>query len=197
MSRRVCCFTTPQGVRLAVHDGDLTTETVDAIVNAANSHLAHGGGVAGAIVRRGGQAIQDESDAWVREHGPVPTGQAALTGAGTLACRAVIHAVGPIWRTGDVEPAQLRSAVLNALALAAAEGFESVALPAISSGIFGFPKERCASVLVEAALEFSGAAGSVREIRFTNFDRPTVEIFAEEFARRFGERLEPGWEEPR
>lgn len=195
MSRRVCWVTTPEGVLLALHHGDLTLETVDAIVNAANGQLAHGGGVAGAIVRRGGPAIQSESTAYVLRHGRVPTGQVAVTGAGSLPCRRVIHAVGPVWHGGGRnEPELLRSAVTEALLAADREGLASVAMPAISSGIFGFPKPLCAEILVSAGMEFSAAhpQTSVREIRYTNYDAETVEVFAEEFARRFGDRLERG-----
>ena len=119
--------------------GDLTEERVDAIVNAANSRLQHGGGVAGAIARRGGAQIQAESDAWVRAHGEVAHDRPAVTGAGRLDCKAVIHAVGPVWGEGG-EDAKLRAAVLGALGAAEERGFGSIALPAISTGIFGFPK---------------------------------------------------------
>jgi len=94
---------TAAGQIVRIVRGDLTQEPVEAIVNAANEHLAHGGGVAGVIVRRGGHVIQEESSRWVREHGPVPTGGAAITTAGQLPARYVIHAVGPVWGTGDEE----------------------------------------------------------------------------------------------
>ncbi len=176
------------GCELLIRAGDLTDEAVGAIVNAANSHLAHGGGVAGAIVRRGGAVIQAASDAWVREHGPLPTGQAALTTAGALACEAVIHAVGPVWRGGGQgEPVALASAVRAALALAAEHGIESVALPAISSGIFGFPRELCAEVVLEAIVNHdAGSPGGLpREVRVTNIDEATVAVFVAEFDRRW------------
>jgi len=97
MNQVVREVTLPTGQVLRIVRGDITEERVDAIVNAANSHLKHGGGVAGAIVRKGGESIQRESDEWVRQHGPVPTGQVAVTGAGNLPAKAVIHAVGPVW----------------------------------------------------------------------------------------------------
>ncbi len=191
MSTRICSVTTESGCDLAVHHGDLTTEPVDAIVNAANTHLAHGGGVAGAIVRRGGGVIQLESDDWVRRYGPVPTGGVAVTTAGSLACRLVIHAVGPIWRDGRDEPELLRSAVRASLACAAERRLTSVALPAISSGIYGFPKPLCAEILVDTAVEFCREHPdfALREIRFTNYDQPTVDVFAAEFERRFGDAV--------
>lgn len=176
-----------QVIRL-VH-GDITEERVDAIVNAANSHLAHGGGVAAAIVRKGGAVIQRESEEWVRQHGPVPTGSAAITSAGALPCRAVIHAVGPIWRGGrEGEEEQLRSAAFSSFALAAERGFTSLALPAISAGIFGFPADRCAEILLTAARDFLRAhpESSLREIRFVLFDPPTLEAFRNAFRRIFG-----------
>jgi O-acetyl-ADP-ribose deacetylase (regulator of RNase III) len=178
-------FLSGQTIRI-VH-GDITEEQVDAIVNAANSHLAHGGGVAGAIVRKGGADIQRESNDWVAKHGPVPTGGAAITGAGRLPCKAVIHAVGPIWYGGDQnEAADLRSAAWSSLTLADEKNFQSISLPAISSGIFGFPVDRCAGILLRAGREFfeTHPQSSLREIRFILFDRPTLEIFLREFGSR-------------
>jgi O-acetyl-ADP-ribose deacetylase (regulator of RNase III) len=168
----------PDGRVLRVCHGDLTGEAVDAIVNAANEHLAHGGGVAGAIVRRGGAEIQRESDAWVRAHGLAAHGRPALTGAGRLPCRAVMHAVGPVWGSGQ-EDEKLRTAYASSLALAHAQGFASVAFPSISTGIFGFPVERAAPIAIGAVREFwtAHAGTSVVEVRFVLIDRPTVEVF--------------------
>lgn len=190
MSERVRAVTLAGGVCLAVHHGDLTAEPVAAIVNAANSQLRHGGGVAAAIVRAGGRVIQEASNVWVELHGPVPTGGVALTGGGSLPAEAVIHAVGPLWQGGGQgEPEALRAAVRASLALAHERGLASVALPAISSGIYGFPKDLCASLMFDEALAFAAEHpdGAVREIRFTNVDQPTVDVFAAEFARRLGE----------
>jgi O-acetyl-ADP-ribose deacetylase (regulator of RNase III) len=195
MSILVGEYRTESGHTIQVRQGDLTEEEVDAIVNAANSHLAHGGGVAGAIVRRGGRSIQAESDRWVAEHGPVPTGQVAVTGAGRLPARAVIHAVGPVWQGGRAgEDELLRSAVWHSLARAEELQLGSIALPAISSGIFGFPKDRCAAILVRTALDFcqQHPQGHVRVIRFTNIDRRTVELFEGELGRLEGGRSETG-----
>ncbi len=173
-------FETPAGQVLQVRQGDLTQEDVDAIVNAANTHLAHGGGVAGAIVRRGGYAIQEESDRWTARHGPVPTGQVAVTDAGSLPCKFVIHAVGPVWQGGGAhEEELLGAAVSNSLLKADELKLHSVALPAISSGIFGFPKERCAEIMLAKTLDFfnNHPKSQLREVRFTNIDEPTVAIF--------------------
>jgi putative ATPase len=177
----------PSGQVVAVEHGDLTEARVDAIVNAANSQLAHGGGVAGAIVRAGGPSIQAESDEWLRAHGPATHTRPALTGAGRLPAKAVIHAVGPIWRGGaQGEPAALRDAYASALALAEAQGFRSLAFPSISTGIFGFPVEQGARIAVQAALDFCAAHPDsvLREIRFTLIDQKTVDVFRREVERQ-------------
>jgi O-acetyl-ADP-ribose deacetylase (regulator of RNase III) len=178
MNQVVHEYTLPGGASLQIVQGDLTEERVDAIVNAANSHLAHGGGVAGAIVRRGGGEIQAESNAWVRQHGPVTHDKPAYTGAGKLACRYVIHAVGPVWGSGD-EDDKLAAAVRGSLALADELSLESIAFPAISTGIFGFPKSRAASVILTAIREyFADLPGSgLKQVRLTLYDRPMVDTF--------------------
>ncbi len=133
--------------RLDIAQGDLTQEPVDAIVNAANKHLAHGGGVAGAIVSKGGRSIQRESDDWVSQHGLVSHAEPAYTRAGSLPARYIIHAVGPVWGEG-AEDTKLASAITGSLRRAEALGLESIAFPAISTGIFGFPKERAAHIFL-------------------------------------------------
>lgn len=162
--------------------GDLTEEQVDAIVNAANPWLFHGGGVAGAIVRRGGEIIQDESDAWVKAHGPVSHESPAYTGAGRLACRYVIHAVGPVWGSGD-EDAKLAAAIRGSLALAEKLGLASLALPPISTGIFGFPKERAARVILEAVRAYfdQNPGSDLKQVRLVAIDAPTVAAFLKEW----------------
>ena len=168
----------PGGRRLQIVQGDLTQEQVDAIVNAANSHLQHGGGVAGAILRRGGPEIQAESEAWVREHGPVMHAGPAYTGAGRLPCRYVIHAVGPVWGEGE-EDEKLGAAVTGALQVADRLELSSLALPAISTGIFGFPKERAARLILAAIRRyFAGRpASGLRQVRLTLFDADMVSVF--------------------
>lgn len=133
--------------------GDITERNVDVIVNAANSFLKHGGGVAGAIVRKGGAIIQEESDNIVTSKGPIPVGTAVITAAGKLPCKAVIHAVGPRMGEGN-EDYKLRKAVKSSLLLASKKGFRSISMPAISSGIFGFPKDRCAKILAKESKTF-------------------------------------------
>jgi O-acetyl-ADP-ribose deacetylase (regulator of RNase III) len=184
MAERVREQRLPSGQILALEHGDLTEARVDAIVNAANSHLAHGGGVAGAIVRRGGRVIQQESDDWLARHGPAGHERPALTSAGALPARAVIHAVGPIWQDGQQdEPANLRAAYTSALALAHAQGFASVAFPSISTGIFGFPVAQGAQIAVGAALDFMAAHpdSPLREVRFVLIDAATLRVFETEF----------------
>jgi O-acetyl-ADP-ribose deacetylase (regulator of RNase III) len=170
----------PDGRVVRVVQGDITEEDVEAVVNAANERLAHGGGVAGAISRKGGPEVQRESDAWVREHGPVPTGGAAITTGGSLKARYVIHAVGPVWGQGD-EESLLASAVTSALSLADERGLASVSLPAISTGIFGFPKPLGAKVILRSVIEFldSRPETSLREVRLCNIDEETCELFVE------------------
>lgn len=186
MSELVAEHELPTGQTLSLVYGDLTEEKVDAIVNAANAHLLHAGGLAAAIVRRGGRSIQEESDDWVREHGPVSHARPALTGAGALPCRYVVHAVGPRWGEGD-EDAKLRTAVTAALSLADQRGFKNVALPAISTGIFGFPKERGAEVILDAVADFcvEHPDTSLKDIRITLIDAPTVRVFTAAFASRW------------
>ncbi len=158
--------------------GDITERDVDAIVNAANSYLQHGGGVAGAIVRKGGQIIQDESN----KVGFVPVGSAAVTTAGKLPAKFVIHAVGPRMGEGD-EDNKLKNAVVSSLKLATEKGITSISMPAISSGIFGFPKDRCAHILVTEAKKFlsSHRDTPLEVVEFCIFDEHTLSFFKQEF----------------
>lgn len=171
-------YTLPTGVRLEIAQGDLTKEHVDAIVNAANSILGHAGGVAAAIVRAGGEVIQEESDAWVQTHGPITHEEPAYTSSGRLPCRYVIHAVGPIWGEGE-EDRKLEEAIRGCLNCAARLGVHSLAFPAISTGIFDFPKERAARIFFFTFLEyFSETQSSPLElVRITLFDEETADIF--------------------
>ena len=171
-------YQTGSGQTIEVRQGDLTAEDTDAIVNAANSHLAHGGGVAGAIVSRGGRVIQAESDRWVDQHGPVPTGQVAVTAAGSLPARVVIHAVGPVWGEGD-EDNKLGSAVTGSLRVADELKCSSIALPAISTGIFGFPKDRAAGIIFSAIDKYfvENSSSGLRHVRLVLFDTSTIDVF--------------------
>lgn len=168
----------PGGQKLQIAQGDLTQEHVDAIVNAANEHLMHGGGVAAAISQRGGPQIQVESSAWVAEHGLVSHAEPAYTGAGRLPCKYVIHAVGPVWGEGD-EDRKLAAAVNGSLQLASRLELVSIAFPAISTGIFGFPKERAARIILVAIRDYlaSQPDSSLKLVRLTLYDQPTTEAF--------------------
>lgn len=168
----------PSGQLLQIVQGDLTQENVDAIVNAANEDLKHGGGVAGAISRRGGHVIQQESNQWVREHGRVGHGEPAYTSAGDLPAKYVIHAVGPVWGSGD-EDAKLVDAVSGSLELADRLELSSISFPAISTGIFGFPKDRAARVMYAAVQEYfeQHPDSKVERVRLTLYDQPTLQTF--------------------
>ena len=172
--------------------GDITQRNVDAIVNAANSYLKHGGGVAAAIVKKGGAIIQEESDKTVAGRGLVPVGSAVITSAGKLPCKAVIHTVGPRMGEGN-EDYKLRKAVRSSLILASEKGFRSISMPAISSGIFGFPKDRCAKILVEESKSFlqgnndddsnnnNNTISILHIIELCIFDSETLDYFKNQF----------------
>ncbi len=167
---------------LRLVSADLTERDADAIVNAANSHLQHGGGVAGAIVRKGGRVIQDESD----RIGYVPVGSAALTSGGRLKARHIIHAVGPRMGEGD-EDNKLNHAISSVLKLAAEKRLKSISIPAISAGIFGFPKDRCARILVGGTAEFLKSNSHCLElVEFCIFDQEAFGFFQEEMGKLQG-----------
>lgn len=174
----------PRGQTLQIVQGDLTEEKTDAIVNAANAHLQHGAGVAGAISRRGGPAIQQESNDWIRAHGEVSHAHPAWTSGGRLEARYVIHAVGPVWGDGD-EDDKLRAAIQGSLKVADELRLQSIAFPAISTGIFGFPKERAAQVSLKAIEDyFASAPSGIKFVHFVLFDDPTVRAFMQVWAER-------------
>ena len=178
-------------VKLSLYNGDITDEAVDAIVNAANERLQHGAGVAAAIVRKGGRQIQEESNRLIIRYGTLNVGGAVYTSGGTLSCRYVIHAVGPEWyRHGkDMSRSLLCQSCLESLALAVKLNLSSIALTAISSGIFGMPKDTCAEVMFLAIEEFSSSEGAkfstLRDVRIVIIDEPTLSVFQEEFAKRY------------
>jgi O-acetyl-ADP-ribose deacetylase (regulator of RNase III) len=177
LAHKICVSATQT---IQIRQADITEEHVDVIVNAANGQLAHGGGIAGVIAKKAGPPLEEESRRWIDTHGPIATGNVAVTGPGRLACQKVIHAVGPVWHGGDRgEPALLGAAVLNSLIKADELGLQSIAIPAISSGIFGFPKELCAEISLRTAIRFykQRPGSSIRLIRFTNVDTETVSIF--------------------
>jgi O-acetyl-ADP-ribose deacetylase (regulator of RNase III) len=171
---------------ILIRHGDITEEEVDVIVNAANGYLIHGGGVAEAISRKAGASLDEESRQWIKDHGQVETGQVAVTGGGFLRCSNVIHAVGPVWQGGKQgEPSQLESAILNSLLKGEQLGVRSIAFPAISSGIFGFPKDLCAEISLKTAIRFyrDHPHSKLSLICFTNIDFRTVSFFREAASR--------------
>ena len=179
------------GVVLSLYQGDITDEQVDAIVNAANENLQHGAGVAGAIVRKGGHKIQDESNRLTKKYGQLDVGKVAYTTGGFLPCRFVIHAVGPRWGAHGREQCivLLRQACVQSLRLAVRLELSSIALTAISSGIFGMPKHICAQVMFKAVEEFSASDdaefSTLRDVRIVIIDDPTISVFQEEFVKRY------------
>ncbi len=154
--------------------GDLLQEPVDAIVNAANGRLAHGGGVAGRISRAAGPQLQEESDRLVAARGPFPTGAAVVTGAGRLPFKGVIHAVGPRYGEGD-EQSKLTAALSAAFACAGERGWASVSFPAVSSGIFAVPLDICARAYLAAARR-----APIPDVRLCLRDEPIIQAVLKE-----------------
>jgi len=164
-----------KGKRIRLVQGDLTELQVGAIVNAANAQLVLGGGVAGAIRSKGGPTIQQECD----RIGGTTVGGAVITGAGNLPCNYVIHAVGPRYGEGN-EDEKLRLATLNSLKRATENNLQSIAFPAISTGIFGFPKDRCAQIMIETTVDFlETAQTSLEEVIFCLWSAEDLKVFAD------------------
>lgn len=163
---------------LRLAEGDITKSNVDVIVNAANSQLKHQGGLAKHIVENGGYIIQKESN----RIGFVPVSNAVMTSSGRLSCKAVIHAVGPRWGEGDEEN-KLKNAVRNSLELASQKGFENISMPAISAGIYRFPKDKCAKILVSESKRFfhENPKSSLDTIEFCIYDNETLSHFKKQF----------------
>ncbi|HJQ14161.1 MAG TPA: macro domain-containing protein [Anaerolineales bacterium] len=172
---------------IKIVQGDITIEAVDAIVNAANEYLQHGGGVARTISRQGGPVIQKESDTWVREHGRVTHANPAWTSGGRLPAKYVIHAVGPVWGDGD-EDSKLEAAVIGSLRVADELKCSSVALPAISTGIYGFPKDRAAGVIFSAIEKYltDDLSSGLETIKLVLYDQPTVDVFIKAWHAQWG-----------
>jgi O-acetyl-ADP-ribose deacetylase (regulator of RNase III) len=161
--------------------GDLTEMDTDSIVNAANSDLQLGGGVAGAIRRKGGEVIQRECDAI----GPVPVGGAAITSGGRLRARHVIHAAS-MQLGGSTDASSLRAATAHSLRIAAQQELKSIAFPAVGTGIAGFPLRRCAEIMLREAADHLKGPTSVREIHFVLFDAASLHVFQEVFREMKG-----------
>jgi O-acetyl-ADP-ribose deacetylase len=166
---------TVKGKVIRLVQGDLTELAVDAIVNAANIHLVLGGGVAGAIRSKGGPSIQQECD----RIGGTTVGQAVVTGGGNLKARYVIHAVGPSYGEGN-EDEKLRNATLNSLRRATEKNMGSIALPAISTGIFGFPKDRCANIMLSTIRDYlEKEETSLNEVILCLWSKDDLNLFAD------------------
>lgn len=158
--------------------GDITRQSTDAIVNAANAELAPGGGVAGAIHSAAGEAFTEECRQLRAAHGRLATGKAVATGAGKLHVRHVIHTVGPVWYGGGKgEPAALASCYRESMRLADELGLESISFPSISTGIFGYPVEEAAPVALAAIHDAMRTARHVKLVRFVLFDEATLEAY--------------------
>lgn len=197
VNRTVFQVRLPGGHELSLVSGDLARECAEVLVNAANEHLQHGGGVAGALRRACGPELQEESN----RIGWVPTTHVNLTGPGRLerlGVLAIVHAVGPIWNPTlpEVSRMKLRDTILSALSLVDALGFRSVALPPISSGIFGFPKEVAAEVIVRTCLQFSlvhpvNEWRTLGDLRLVTYDEPSLRALEDVMRGLEAEALSP------
>lgn len=168
------------GAVLSLAEGDITKEETDAIVNAANSRLAGGGGVDGAIHRAGGPPIMEEC----RRIGRCPTGRAVITTGGNLKARYVIHTVGPVYRDGTRGEAELlASAYRESLKLASKHGLKSVAFPSISTGAYGFPLEEAAAVSLNTVMDYLKENRDILLVRFVLFGRRAYDVFAAELSK--------------
>lgn len=165
---------------LVIFKGDITNESTDAIVNAANSRLIGGGGVDGAIHRAGGPSIMQEC----RKIGSCPTGHAVITTAGNLKAKYVIHTVGPIYRGGNSGEAELlKSAHLECLKLASVRKIKSIAFPAISTGIYSYPIHKAAHIALKTTIDYLKEHDDIKLLRFILFDSNTYDIFTEELKK--------------
>jgi O-acetyl-ADP-ribose deacetylase (regulator of RNase III) len=164
--------------RITLLQGDITKLKVDAIVNAANSSLMGGGGVDGAIHRAGGPVILDECRQIVARQGRCATGEAVITSGGNLPAKLVIHTVGPVWHGGNNNEADLlRNAYLNSLKLAVENGVETIAFPNISTGVYGYPKEKAAEIAVRTVTEFLRENKQLQQVYFVCFDEENLQIY--------------------
>jgi O-acetyl-ADP-ribose deacetylase (regulator of RNase III) len=169
-------------VRVEILQGDLTLQAVDAIVNAANNDLELGGGVAGAIARRGGPSIQAEC----RQIGPIRLGEAAITGGGQLPARFVIHAAS--MRLGGHTTADtLRRSTRRSLELARQKGLRSIAFPAVGTGIAHFPLDQCAEIMLDEVVAHAAQPGALKDVRFVLFGGDAMAAFEREARGRLAE----------
>ncbi len=170
---------------LSIIQGDITVQKTDAIVNAANSGLMGGGGVDGAIHRAGGPSILEECKQIIKKQDRLPTGKAVITTGGNLPAKYVIHTVGPVWHGGNSgEPELLASAYRESLALAASNNLESVSFPSISTGVYGYPVDKAASVAISTVKDFlKNGETSIKIIIFVLFDSRTYSAYAQQLEK--------------
>jgi O-acetyl-ADP-ribose deacetylase (regulator of RNase III) len=172
---------TTHGRKLTLVEGNIVLLDVDAIVNAANKNLILGGGVAGAIRNSGGPSIQEECDTI----GPINVGEAAITNAGNLKAKHVIHAAGPVQGEGQ-EEVKLHSATLSSLKIASQNQLKDIAFPAISTGIFGFPMQKCSEIMLKTAMEFLEAHDFPQEIIFCLYGQEACSVFEQTLEKLTG-----------
>ena len=167
-------------MNIALLKADITELRADVIVNAANSSLMGGGGVDGAIHRKGGKAILEECIAIRNRQGECPTGEAVYTTAGNLPAKFVIHTVGPVWDGGRDDEAQLlKNCYVNSLKLAESLQAKTVAFPNISTGVYRFPKRAAANIAIQAVREYQAAGSTIEKVIFVCFDEENFEIYRE------------------
>ncbi|CAH2304962.1 poly [ADP-ribose] polymerase 14-like [Pelobates cultripes] len=188
-----CQITVSGGVTVAVYKGDLCRHSVDVIVNASNEDLKHVGGLALALLRAAGPKLQSDCDRIVMEEGKLSPGDSVITDAGNLPCKHVVHTVGPRWDPSSQSRCKrlLRKAITSSLELAAENGHNSIAIPAVSAGIFGFPVKQSVETIVESVreyLESHGHKSSLNRIHLVDTDTQTVQIFAEWVKTEFGDK---------
>jgi len=179
--------------KIELRIGDITLEDTDCIVNAANGRLDHSAGVAGAIIKRGGDSIQDECFKFININGPLKESECFVSGSGKLSCKKIVHSIGPIWSDGKSnEDALLVLTILNSLDAASKNKLKSITFPAVSTGKFGFPKELCASLIFEASEYYftMNPDTCVKEVRLTVFDDDTLNVFEKSFDSKFKDHKE-------
>ena len=178
---------TPSKLKVVVYEGDITQENSDIIVNTCNKHLDHGGGMSFAISKAGGPSVQQESDQYVKQNGPLSTGDVVVTDSGFLKCKKILHAVGPQWKKQkkDGSITFLKNVFWRIYNIALSLKAKSVAIPAISAGVYGVPKEVCAQTTFSFINELDENLTSKKtgpfEIRLVNIDPETIKIFRQEF----------------
>ena len=165
--------------KLSFMHGDITRQSTDAIVNAANSGMMGGGGVDGAIHRAGGPAILEDCRQIISQQGRLPTGEAVITTGGNLKAKHVIHTVGPVWNGGHSgEPELLASAYRQSLRISVENGLKSVSFPSISTGAYGYPLKLAAPIALETVMDFLNRDESINEVVFVLFEDKTYQAYA-------------------